>query len=119
MKLCSDENGHSQFSGALLFHLLAKLALFPLEVDHLFLRHFHEAAAWCLCQLIWFRHLRTPSRPRANIPKRRTGKNEREIAWMFFARAATLRAIHRHRQQVFNPDRKDTHWGKHKLKRDQ
>jgi hypothetical protein len=38
---------------------------------------------------------------------------------MFLARAATLRAIHRHREQVFDPDRKDHHWGKRKLKRDQ
>ena len=38
---------------------------------------------------------------------------------MFFARAATLQAIHRHRGRVFNPERKDLHWGKRKLKRDQ
>jgi hypothetical protein len=38
---------------------------------------------------------------------------------MIFARMATLQAIHRHHKQVFNPDRKDTHWGKRKLKRDQ
>jgi hypothetical protein len=38
---------------------------------------------------------------------------------MFFARAATLQAIHRHRERVFNPDRKDHPWGKRKLKRDQ
>jgi hypothetical protein len=37
---------------------------------------------------------------------------------MFFARAATLQAIHRNRERVFNPDRKDTHWGRRKLKRD-
>ena len=37
---------------------------------------------------------------------------------MFFARAATLRAIHRNDEQVFT-DRKDHHWGKRKLKRDQ
>ena len=29
---------------------------------------------------------------------------------MFFVRAATLQAIHRHRERVFNPDRKDHHW---------
>jgi len=29
-----------------------------------------------------------------------------------------LQAIHRHRQRVFNPDRKDPHWGRRKLKRD-
>jgi hypothetical protein len=38
---------------------------------------------------------------------------------LFFARAATLQAIHRNRERVFNPDRKDHHWGKRKLKRDQ
>jgi hypothetical protein len=37
-----------------------------------------------------------------------------------FARIATLRAINRHAVPSFNPDRdrKDTHWGKPKLKRD-
>jgi hypothetical protein len=44
---------------------------------------------------------------------------EREIAWMFFARIATLRAIQRNEARVFNPDRKDTRRGKRKLKRDQ
>jgi hypothetical protein len=38
---------------------------------------------------------------------------------MFFTRAATLQAVHRHRERVFNPDHKDHHWGKRKLKRDQ
>jgi hypothetical protein len=38
---------------------------------------------------------------------------------MFFARTATLQAIHRNKERVFNPDRKDHHWGKRKLKRDQ
>lgn len=37
---------------------------------------------------------------------------------MFFARAATLQAIHRNKERVFT-ERKDTHWGKRKLKRDQ
>lgn len=34
-----------------------------------------------------------------------------------FARIGVMRALNRHRQQVFNPDRKDHHWGKRKLKR--
>src|SRR5215471_13846923 len=38
---------------------------------------------------------------------------------LFFARAATLQATHRNTKRVFNPDRKDHHWGKRKLKRDQ
>jgi len=44
---------------------------------------------------------------------------EREIAWMFLARIAVLRAIHRNKTRAFNPDRKDTHWGRRKLKQDE
>jgi hypothetical protein len=28
------------------------------------------------------------------------------------ARIAVMRALNRHVERVFNPDRKDTHWGK-------
>jgi hypothetical protein len=35
------------------------------------------------------------------------------------ARIGVLRAIHRDEVRVFNPDRKDTHWGKRRLKRDE
>jgi hypothetical protein len=42
-----------------------------------------------------------------------------DVAWMMFARIATLRAIHRHEVREINRDRKDTHWGKRKLKRDE
>jgi hypothetical protein len=38
---------------------------------------------------------------------------------LFFARAATLQAIHRNKERVFNPARKEHHWGRRKLKRDQ
>jgi|SRR6202042_2255793 hypothetical protein len=34
------------------------------------------------------------------------------------ARIGVLRALHRNEERVFNPDRKDAHWGKRKLKRD-
>jgi hypothetical protein len=44
---------------------------------------------------------------------------ERESAWLFLARIATLQAVHRNDARVFNPDRKDHHWGRRKLKRDQ
>ncbi len=44
---------------------------------------------------------------------------ERGPAWMFMAPAATLQAIHRNRERVFDPSRKDHHWGKRKLKTDQ
>jgi len=44
---------------------------------------------------------------------------EREMAWVFLARMATLQAIHRHEVRQFNPDAKDHHRGKRKLKRDQ
>jgi hypothetical protein len=35
------------------------------------------------------------------------------------ARIATLQALNRRVARVFNPDRKDTHWGRRKLKRDE
>jgi hypothetical protein len=35
-----------------------------------------------------------------------------------FARIATLQAINRHVERVFNPSRKDHHWGRRKLARD-
>jgi hypothetical protein len=35
------------------------------------------------------------------------------------ARIGILQAIHRNEPRVFNPDRKDAHWGKRKLKRDE
>jgi len=35
------------------------------------------------------------------------------------ARFGVMRALNRHVERVFNSDRKETHWGKRKLKRDQ
>ncbi len=35
------------------------------------------------------------------------------------ARIGVMRALNRHIEPVFNPERKDHHWGKRKLKRDQ
>jgi hypothetical protein len=35
-----------------------------------------------------------------------------------FARIGFMRGLNRNVDRVFNPDRKDTHWGKRKLKRD-
>jgi hypothetical protein len=35
------------------------------------------------------------------------------------ARIGVMKALNRHVERVFNPDRKDTHWGKRKLKRDE
>ena len=36
-----------------------------------------------------------------------------------FARIGVMRALNRHVEREFNPDRKDPHWGRRKLKRDQ
>jgi hypothetical protein len=36
-----------------------------------------------------------------------------------FAHIGVTRALNRHVERVFNPSRKDTHWGNRKLKRDQ
>jgi hypothetical protein len=35
-----------------------------------------------------------------------------------FARIGIMRALNRHVERVFNPDRKDHHWGRRKLLRD-
>jgi hypothetical protein len=35
-----------------------------------------------------------------------------------FARIGVMRALNRHVERVFNPDRKDKHWGRRKLARD-
>jgi hypothetical protein len=35
-----------------------------------------------------------------------------------FARIGVMKALNRHVEHVFNPDRKDHHWGKRKLARD-
>jgi hypothetical protein len=37
---------------------------------------------------------------------------------MLFAKMGLLRATNQHIEPAFIPDRKDTHWGKRKLKRD-
>ena len=44
---------------------------------------------------------------------------ERGIAWMFLARMGVMKALHRHETLQFNPNAKEQHWGKRKLKRDQ
>jgi hypothetical protein len=36
-----------------------------------------------------------------------------------FARIGVMRALNRHVGRMFNPSRKDSHWGKRKLKRDE
>jgi hypothetical protein len=36
-----------------------------------------------------------------------------------FARIGVMRALNRHVERVFDPTRKDTHWEKRKLKRDE
>jgi hypothetical protein len=38
---------------------------------------------------------------------------------LLHARVGMLRALNRHVERVFNPDRKDHHWGRRKLARDQ
>ena len=38
---------------------------------------------------------------------------------LMHARMGMLRALNRNVERVFNPNRKDTHWGKRKLKREE
>jgi hypothetical protein len=37
---------------------------------------------------------------------------------LLHVRVGVMRALNRHVERVFNPDRKEHHWGKRKLKRD-
>jgi hypothetical protein len=39
--------------------------------------------------------------------------------WRLCVRFGVMRALNRHVVREFNPDRKDTHWGKRKLKREE
>jgi hypothetical protein len=38
---------------------------------------------------------------------------------VMFARIGVMKALNRHVERVFNPSRKDKHWGRRKLARDQ
>jgi hypothetical protein len=51
-------------------------------------------------------------RGRALDPGRRDGGG-----WIMLAKIGVLRALHCGVVQEFNPERKDPHWGKRKLKR--
>jgi hypothetical protein len=48
-----------------------------------------------------------------------TNAAERGTAWMLLARMGVMKALHRHEVRQFNPEHKDPHWGKRKLKRDE
>jgi hypothetical protein len=51
---------------------------------------------------------------------RRCGPRHELNGPTMMARIGVMRALNRHLvRRTFNPDRKDTHWGKRKLKRDQ
>ena len=65
-----------------------------------------------------------------SLPKKETDLTKSQVAvealmlvWRsgatMLARIAVTEALNRHVERVFNPERKDTHWGKQKLKRDQ
>jgi hypothetical protein len=43
-----------------------------------------------------------------------------ERGWpTMLARFGVMKALHGNEERVFNPDRKDRHWGRRKLKRDE
>ena len=43
---------------------------------------------------------------------------ERALTASMFARIGVMRALNRHVERVFNPERKERHWGRRKLARD-
>src|SRR6267143_5257716 len=58
----------------------------------------------------------SPSRTPPNISRSSPRPNNGPT---MMARIGVMRALNRHVERVFNPDRKDKHWGKRKLKRDE
>ncbi len=40
-------------------------------------------------------------------------------SWLMLARTGVMRALNRNVERVFDPSRKDHHWGRRKLKRDE
>ena len=78
-----------------------------------------------------FRTLRDAATYILKLPKADQDTKERQAAMQalilvaeqdgpsMFARIGVMRALNRHVKRVFNPDRKDHHWGKRKLKRDE
>jgi hypothetical protein len=58
----------------------------------------------------------SPSRTPPNISRSSPRPNNGPT---MMARIGMLRALNRHVERVFNPDRKDKHWGKRKIKRDE
>ena len=66
----------------------------------------------------------------SGLPKKETDLPDWQVAMQalllvsrsgptMLARIAVMRALNRHVERVFNPERKDRHWGKRKLKRAQ
>jgi hypothetical protein len=43
----------------------------------------------------------------------------RDVGPTIFARIGVMRALNRHVERVFNPNRKDPRWGRRKLKREE
>src|SRR5258705_9889964 len=88
----------------------------PIELpDGRKLRTLAEAMAWLAKEIPKSEHKMEKVQTAAHLVTRAAEHG----GPMIFAQMGMLQAIHRHRQRVFNPDRKDTHWGKRKLKRDQ
>ena len=74
--------------------------------------------------LIWYAGLRRHARwligpLSAGVVPPIRGSNPTPRWQEVFARIGIMRALNRNVERVFNPDRKDKHWGKRKLKREQ
>ena len=56
--------------------------------------------------------------PTVEISRSRERATNSVLSRTFPARIGVMKALNRHVERVFNPDRKDTQWGKRELKRD-
>ena len=88
----------------------------PIELpDGRKLKTFAEAIAWLAKEIPKSEHKMEKVQTAADLVMRAAEHG----GPMIFAQTGMPQAIRRHHKRVFNPDRKDTHWGKRKLKRDQ
>ena len=75
------------------------------------LKTFAEAMAWLSKEIPKSEHKTEKVQTAAYCVSRAAKHGGPMIAQM-----GMMQAVHRHHKRVFNPDRKDTHWGKRKLK---
>jgi len=74
----------------------------------------HDLAGRLVCQ----KCKEAGKRPAAPLLQLAPRQRHTPAGEFVFARIGIMRALNRHVERVFNPSRKETRWGRHKLARD-